>query len=273
MPCDINRIIAHLFLAAVLLYICLNVSTGFANFSNYRAERRVSALGRIERGIAAGMRYRVRLVSGDCSMHSSSDWAESPGYRSISSMLRHQRRAFLFQVGRWEFVPPSYKMAQATLSNQVECYTVGEDVFSVASVFEESFPYEKPFHSIKTLVSFGEEYALKNLSDLFKVNESRRTLEILSGYARSDLQRQLLDRGDEIGVTSWIERGTKPSYDSFPHFVLTNEGLRLFFEEYQVSSYSDGVMSALIPWSVLESVLSDDLRRSLGSKLPPPAQF
>jgi len=148
---------------------------------------------------------------------------------------------------------------------------------SFESVFEEIYPYENPHHSVSTAIFIGKQTAIVNLRKLFKPGDFKHALITLSDFSRTDLRKQLLSEGLEPGAMDWIERGTLPQETSFSAFVVTNQGLKIYFQEYQVSSYANGIREVLVPWRVLEhllprrgeSAISNDQARSTHPETSP----
>jgi len=56
----------------------------------------------------------------------------------------------------------------------------------------------------------------------------------------------------------WIRDGASPKWDNFSSFVITEEGIRIFFQPYQVSCYADGERCILLTSRFLESLINND---------------
>ena len=48
--------------------------------------------------------------------------------------------------------------------------------------------------------------------------------------------------------------------DYFQNFVLTDEGITFIFSAYSIAPYSEGEPEITVPWSVVESILSDKMK-------------
>ena len=70
--------------------------------------------------------------------------------------------------------------------------------------------------------------------------------KFLSGYSIAAFTRQL-----GYANPSWAQGDLAPKADSFKHFVVTPQGLALFFDDYQVASYGAGEQSCDIPLKAL----------------------
>ncbi len=82
------------------------------------------------------------------------------------------------------------------------------------------------------------------LSDLFRTPKA--AVEAFSEYARSELLKRGLD-------PAMVEPGTAPLAENFRVFLLSNDGLILFFEPYQVAPWADGTIRLNIPLERLKS--------------------
>lgn len=51
-----------------------------------------------------------------------------------------------------------------------------------------------------------------------------------------------------------IEDGTKPINNNFKNFAFSEDGLIIFFEQYQVAPYSFGNFEVIIPYSKLSMI-------------------
>ena len=80
-------------------------------------------------------------------------------------------------------------------------------------------------------------------SDLFR--NARAALDVFSEHAR----RELLPQGFDPAV---VEPGTAPTAENFKVFLLTDQGLTLFFEPYQVASWADGTVRVNVPLEKLK---------------------
>lgn len=105
--------------------------------------------------------------------------------------------------------------------------------------------------------SFTINYDLKNnrelkLADLFKPNSNY--LKIISDYAISDLKKHLGDMSDE----ETIRNGAGAKAENFQSWNLTNKGLMINFDPYQVAAYAAGSQQVIIPYNKLKAVMRAD---------------
>ena len=92
------------------------------------------------------------------------------------------------------------------------------------------------------------------LADLFKPNSDY--LKVVSDYAVKDLAEQL--RGEMSGDdpdTDWIREGAGPKEENYQSWNLSDKGLEINFDPYQVASYAAGPHEVVIPLSALKDVL------------------
>jgi hypothetical protein len=92
------------------------------------------------------------------------------------------------------------------------------------------------------------------LADLFKPDSDY--LKIISDYAIKDLTEQIsaeTSGGDPD--TDWIREGAGPKEENYRSWNLSDKGLEINFDPYQVASYADGPHEVVIPLSALQDVL------------------
>lgn len=105
--------------------------------------------------------------------------------------------------------------------------------------------------------SYGLTYDLKNgkqlsLADLFKPNSNY--LKVISDYSIASLKKELTEMSDE----EWIKNGAGPDAENFKSWNLTEKGLVINFDPYQVAAYAAGPQMVVIPFDKLNSILKPD---------------
>lgn len=105
--------------------------------------------------------------------------------------------------------------------------------------------------------SFTINYDLKNnrelkLADLFKPNSNY--LKVISDYAVADLKKQLKEMTDD----KWIKTGAGAKAENYQSWNLTDKGLLINFDPYQVAAYAAGPQEVLIPYDALKNVLLEN---------------
>ncbi len=101
-----------------------------------------------------------------------------------------------------------------------------------------------PNHTIQTFVYQKEENKILTISDLEQ--KYSNLLSILSEESRNLLRKNPKIEHTKLGEEMLLE-GTQPISDNFQHFVMTKDGILIFFEPYQVAPYAEGSFRILIP--------------------------
>ena len=132
----------------------------------------------------------------------------------------------------------SYKSSPSTL---VQNY-----VFSVAS-------YTGGAHGmlVRKTFSFNKEGQLLTISSLFK-----NGLDGLPTFATL-AQKELLKR--EGAQVDWIKDGAGAKEENYQSFVVTDGGVTILFDPYQVAPWSDGTIDITIPFTSFKSVVNPEL--------------
>jgi len=133
--------------------------------------------------------------------------------------------------------------------------TKGNDgIISIRFYIEEFAGGAHPSHTYSSL-----NYNLKTgseikLSDLF--SEDSDYLTVISEYCIKDLKKQKTEAGDS--GEGFIEDGAGPKEENFYCFNLTDQGLLITFNEYQVGPYAEGYKEVTIPYEDLKDVINPD---------------
>lgn len=90
------------------------------------------------------------------------------------------------------------------------------------------------------------------LADLFLPNTPY--LDVIANYSRQVLTKKLKPAENQ----SLILAGTEPLPENYANWNLSPEGLLITFDEYQVASYVYGTQTVLIPYGVLQAMISQD---------------
>ena len=104
-----------------------------------------------------------------------------------------------------------------------------------------------PNHYIDTVIYNTKNNSFININDL--INIDKNILIKLSNISREELLRnKVLSNSD---VKEMLMDGTSPKTDNFKRLALTDEGIIIFFERYQIAPYYFGDYNILIPYSKL----------------------
>ena len=98
--------------------------------------------------------------------------------------------------------------------------------------------------------TFQNTYDMKSgaLIDLYDVFENLDTaLDVMSRYCTKALTKSLGDMYND----DMLRSGTAPEAENFSSFALTPEGIRIFFQPYQVAPWAAGSQVVDIPLDAL----------------------
>ncbi len=129
-------------------------------------------------------------------------------------------------------------------------YSVSYNENSLVSIQFEYYSYvagaAHPISYTKTLTYDMLSRQEIQLQDLFIADSD--WLTTLSTYSSNDLNtREVLQ----------FAEGAQPLMENFSRWVITPEGLKFFFDTYQVAPYAAGPQQVLIPYSELMGVIAD----------------
>ena len=96
------------------------------------------------------------------------------------------------------------------------------------------------------------------LDDLFLPNSNY--LQVISDYCKVQLSAR------DIGFTDGFAQGADPVPENYRNWNISNEGLVITFDEYQVAAYAVGAQTVVIPFSELGQVVN--LQGPLAPYLP-----
>lgn len=114
-----------------------------------------------------------------------------------------------------------------------------------------------PSHSMDTYIYDYKKDKLVNTADLFKVNSNY--LEVLSKLVKEDLKLQSEKPDSSYSYDeSFVDYGASAKAENFKRVLLTQSGLVIYFQEYEVSSYAEGERKVIIPYSKLKDILNNE---------------
>jgi hypothetical protein len=90
------------------------------------------------------------------------------------------------------------------------------------------------------------------LPDLFSDDTYLSTL--------SEISRTKLHKKYSQGNNTFIKDGTTPKQENFDSMVLTQKGLLISFDKYQVAPGSEGIVEILVPFKDLSEFLSPQMK-------------
>jgi hypothetical protein len=118
------------------------------------------------------------------------------------------------------------------------------------------------WHVIKTLTFDLVTGEIIPLEKLFA--DQQHYLTQLAPLAQTAVTTQLLS-DEPLTDTDWISRGTAPTSENYGTFSITDDGLALVMQEYQVGPYAIGAQVVTIPYTDLTNIV--DPRGPLGATI------
>lgn len=101
-------------------------------------------------------------------------------------------------------------------------------------------------------LNFSPEGKILFLDSLFAKPDL--ALEIFAQEAPKRIKQYYRDRKEDIeGVDDMIADGTQPARENYSCYTLESDGIRIYFQQYQVVPYYLGMSDILIPLEALES--------------------
>lgn len=123
-----------------------------------------------------------------------------------------------------------------------------QNYISVAFYIESFLGGAHPNHIIKTIVFDKNRNKIITIDDLIKQNKN--ILDKLSNISRKELNKNGKYNSSKYSYDLFIE-GTKPIKNNFNNFTFTNNGLKIYFNYYQIAPYYFGEASIVIPYNDL----------------------
>jgi hypothetical protein len=132
-----------------------------------------------------------------------------------------------------------------------------------------------PFEATKTKTYSGRLHRWINLVDLFRPSDnyigvlSRKCQDTIIHILRERARAGYIENNDTVDMkrklaeidtayAEWIETGAGPKEKNFRSFTTSQEGIRIYFDPYQVASYADGPFEIFIPFRELQQNLAPD---------------
>ena len=122
-----------------------------------------------------------------------------------------------------------------------------QNYISIVLYFEEFTGGAHPIHFIKTFVYDKETNKLLTIDDL--LTQNKNLLNELSTIVRKELLK--IPKYQDPIVKSMLLDGTKPTKENFSKFALTKDGLKVYFDYYQIAPYYYGNSELTIPYKDL----------------------
>ena len=98
---------------------------------------------------------------------------------------------------------------------------------------------------------------LLKLADLFQ--PGAKYLQTLATYCDSGAHQASKDEGpDGMLDEAWIERGAAADLMNYDNWTITQKGLGITFDPYQVAAYAAGPQHVVAPYSALQGIIKAD---------------
>ncbi len=117
----------------------------------------------------------------------------------------------------------------------------------------QSYSYTGGAHgmAVRKTYNFNNQGQLLTISNLFE-----NGLDGLGAFAKL-VQAELLKR--ENAQADWITDGAGPKQENYQAFVVTDTGVIVLFDQYQVAPYSDGQIDITIPFEAFKTFANKDI--------------
>ena len=175
---------------------------------------------------------------------------ETPWAVQIDTDIRAEMNT---RAAQWQVGPAAERTVKGKMNSLIGSFVTEMLTPSIASwtlTFVDNSLPSGPVTSTETLdydLSTGQRMVL---DDIFIDSESATTL--LSNLAPAILQRTL---GSAYNATLAIQ-GTTPQSSNWNNWAITKAGLKVIFDQYQVTPGPD-VVSIVVPWSQLTSIMNE----------------
>jgi hypothetical protein len=146
-------------------------------------------------------------------------------------------------------VPPTPVSGPSTFTVHYEVRSPPADILSLQFEIDGYVSgAAHPFHVTRSVnfdLEAGRDLAL---ADLFQPGANY--LQAISDYCVSQLQTRGIDFSD-------FSAGAAPNADNYRNWNITDSGLLITFDEYQVAAYAAGPQIVVVPYSSLQPLILD----------------
>ncbi len=133
-----------------------------------------------------------------------------------------------------------------TLYIQFEMYEY-KHIISIVFTVETYTGGAHPNHSLLTFNYDTTQDKMITIDNLYE--ENKDILDLLSSLSRKTLLADpKFSQGNNIDM---LKEGTAPRKDNFQNFVFTEQGLKIYFNYYQIAPYYLGTSEVTIPYQQL----------------------
>lgn len=118
---------------------------------------------------------------------------------------------------------------------------------NVISVLISVYTYTGGAHGLTILTSVNYDMNRNKPLQLRDLLEGNYLKEI------SDFCIKYILKDDEFADEEWVKNGAAPDEQNYKTFAITKNGLKIFFQQYQVLPYAAGSPEVLISYSLIKS--------------------
>lgn len=150
-----------------------------------------------------------------------------------------------------EFVKYEQMVAKQDLSYTLDVVDESYDYNDYISYVLYTSIYTGGAHPNSVILTIN--YDRRN-NQIITINDLIRDKQILENIS-IESQKQLKQNGsvgkDNYSQETLVE-GTNPDINNFKNFIFVKEGIKIYFEPYQVAPYSSGILSVTIPYHFIQ---------------------
>ncbi len=111
------------------------------------------------------------------------------------------------------------------------------------SLVWEVYVFTGGAHGLTTILTSIYDYKTTNkIEPLAMFKNRQKAIELMSEISRQRLPEQI-----DLYNKEMLMDGTEPVAENFSSFVPTKDGIKLFFQAYQVAPYASGIQTLEIP--------------------------
>ncbi len=135
---------------------------------------------------------------------------------------------------------------------RIEDYYTTKTTISILYILNSYTGGAHGIHSYYTFNYNKESQTLFILKDIISQND----LKTISEYCRKNIADQKEGNTEDysgLKNDGDLLAGTKPKWENFETFVITENGIRIIFNEYEVAPYFMGAFEVLVPSDILKS--------------------
>lgn len=166
-------------------------------------------------------------------------------YKKLNKEIKKQISSYVSEFKKSTKGSPLPENFQFSLTIFYETYEY-DNYLSYVFHIEDETGGAHPNHRLKTIVYDTKNNKIVTLEDLIKYNKNILTI-------LSKTSRKILKDNSQITNLSMLYEGTSPEKENFSNFVLTKDGLDIFFPRYQIAPYSSGTFKITIPYKTIKN--------------------